>query len=100
MGGDDVGDGKCESVSEGGLSERVRDWLERWGDGKRGSIWEARESVHSSNTGEQDPFCSIVITPQSFFCNPAEQFFASVMLIRVWRCFKDVEAVFANEKDM
>ena len=97
MGGDDVGDGKCDSVSEGGLSERVRDWLERRGDGKRKPTREARESVHSRNTGKQDPFCSIAITSKGFFCNPAEQFLANVMLKRVWRCLKDVEAVLANE---
>ncbi len=27
-GDDDVGDGKCARVRDGGLSERVRDWLE------------------------------------------------------------------------
>ena len=36
-GDDDVadGEGKCARVRDGGLSERVRDWLEgRGGDGK------------------------------------------------------------------
>jgi hypothetical protein len=98
VGGDDVGGGKCERVSEGGLSERVRDWLER---GERVNKWrstrEAEESVHSSNTGEQNPLCSIAITPQGFFCNPAEQFLANLGLKRVWQGSKDVEAVLANE---
>ncbi len=30
-GNDDVGDGKCARVRDGGLSERVRDWLEGGG---------------------------------------------------------------------
>jgi hypothetical protein len=97
-GDDDVGDGdgKCARVREGGLSERVRDWLEgMMSDGRRwGKSW---GSVHSSNTSKQNPFCGIAITSESFVCNPVQQFLADVWLYRVHWSLQDIESVLADE---
>ncbi len=53
--------------------------------------------VHSGNTSEQNPFCGIAITPESFVCNPVYQFLADVLLYRVFWGLEDIESVFADE---
>ncbi len=66
-------------------------------DGRRLAIRVVMGDVHSGNTSEQNPFCGIAITPESFVCNPVYQFLADVLLYRVFWGLEDIESVFADE---
>jgi hypothetical protein len=53
--------------------------------------------VHPSNTSEENPFCGIAIASKSFVCNPVQQFFADVLLYRVFRGPEDIEWIVADK---
>jgi hypothetical protein len=53
--------------------------------------------VHSSNTSEKSPFCGVAIASKSFVCNPVQQFFADVLLYRVFGGLEDIEWIVADK---
>jgi hypothetical protein len=53
--------------------------------------------VHPSNTSEKNPFSGIAIASKSFVCNPVQQFFADVLLRRVFWGLEDIEWIVADK---